>query len=106
VYPEFRRALTAVPEGRPSAAGSDPAAYGGNPVAASLAAVRIAALDGVVELRGDAARAVEASERSARSLLRTADVRVEGACDEVDAADPSDRDHDEGRDGRGARPDG
>nr|WP_239640239.1 hypothetical protein [Halorubrum coriense] len=105
-YPEFRRALAAVPGGRPSAAGADPAAYGGDPVAASLAAVRIAALDGGVELRGDAARAVEASERSARSLLRTADVRVEGACDEVDAADPSDRGLDEGRDEPGARPDG
>ncbi|MGM0446640.1 MAG: hypothetical protein ACQERM_00110 [Methanobacteriota archaeon] len=76
VYPAFRRALGIVPGGDPSAAGAEPSAYDGAPVAASLAAVRIAALDGVVELRGDAARAVEASERSARSLLRTVAVRV------------------------------
>ena len=76
VYPAFRRALAVVPGGDPSAAGEGPDAYGGDPVAASLAAVRIAAIDGAVELRGDAARAVAASERSARSLLRTAAVRV------------------------------
>ncbi|WP_394351709.1 DUF7856 family protein [Halorubrum distributum] len=77
VYSEFRRALAVVPAGDPSAAGSEPDAYDGDPLAASLAAVRVAALDAPVELRGDAARAVEAAERSARSLLRTADVRVE-----------------------------
>ncbi|TKX76000.1 hypothetical protein EXE46_00330 [Halorubrum sp. GN11_10-6_MGM] len=76
VYPAFRRALAVVPGGDPSAAGEEPGAYDGDPVAASLAAVRIAAIDGAVELRGDAARAVAASERSARSLLRTAAVRV------------------------------
>ena len=76
VYPAFRRALAAVPRGDPDAAGTGPDAYDGDPTAASLAAVRIAALDAPVELRGDAALAVAASERSARSLLRTADVRV------------------------------
>ncbi|VTT86630.1 hypothetical protein DM2_2668 [Halorubrum sp. DM2] len=79
VYPAFRRALAAVPGGDPDAAGSEPDAYDGDPVAASLAAVRVAALDVPVELRGDAARAVEAADRSARSLLRTAEVRVEDA---------------------------
>ena len=76
VYPSFRRALGVVPRGDPDAAGGAPDAYDGDPVAASLAAVRVAALDGVVELRGDAARRVAASERGARSLLRTAEVRV------------------------------
>ncbi|SDF70974.1 hypothetical protein SAMN04488067_107108 [Halorubrum xinjiangense] len=79
VYPAFRRALAAVPGGDPGAAGAEPSAYDGDPVAASLAAVRVAALDGPVELRGDAARRIEASERSARSLLRAADVRLRGA---------------------------
>ena len=81
VYPAFRRALTAVPSGDPDAAGTEPAAYDGDPIAASLAAVRVAALDVPVELRGDAARRVEAAERSARSLLRTADVRLRSAAE-------------------------
>lgn len=81
VYPAFRRALAVVPGGDPEAAGGEPSAYDGDPVPASLAAVRIAALDGVVELRGDAARAVAASERSARSLLRARDVRLRGVSD-------------------------
>jgi len=80
-YPAFRRALAVVPGGDPSAAGAEPDAYGGDPVAASLAAVRIAALDGPVELRRGAARRIEASERGARSLLQTAEVRVEGSPD-------------------------
>lgn len=74
VYPAFRRALAVVPGGDPSDAGSGPDAYDGEPVAASLAAVRVAALDGPVELRGEAARTVEAADRNARSLLRTAEV--------------------------------
>jgi len=76
VYPDFRRALAVVPGGDPNAAGSGPNAYDGDPVAASLAAVRVAALDASVELRGDAARAIEAADRNARSLLRTPEVRV------------------------------
>ena len=81
MYPAFRRALAVVPGGDPDAAGARPDDYDGDPVAASLAAVRIAALDGVVELRGDVTRAVAASERSARSLLRARDVRLRGASD-------------------------
>ncbi|QAU13403.1 hypothetical protein EKH57_12140 [Halorubrum sp. BOL3-1] len=83
VYSEFRRALTVVPAGDPNAAGAEPDAYDGDPIAASLAATRIAALDTPIELRGDAARAVEAADRSARSLLRTADVRVVDTPDEA-----------------------
>jgi hypothetical protein len=82
MYPAFRRALAVVPGGDPDAAGVEPDAYDGDRVAASLAAVRVAALDGPVELRGDAARRVAASERSARSLLRTAEVRVRGSSGE------------------------
>ncbi|MEZ3165940.1 hypothetical protein ABNG02_01200 [Halorubrum ejinorense] len=78
VYPEFREALAVVPGGDPDAAGDDPGAYDGDPIAASLAAVRVAALDGAVELRGEAARAVEASKRNARALLRASPVRVRG----------------------------
>ncbi|RLM50882.1 hypothetical protein [Halorubrum sp. Atlit-28R] len=76
IYPAFRRALAVVPGGDPGAAGAAPDAYDGDPVAASLAAVRVAALDGAVELRGDAARRVAAADRAARSLLRTPDVRA------------------------------
>jgi hypothetical protein len=87
VYPAFRRALAAVPGGDPDAAGAEPDAYDGDPIAASLAAVRIAALDAPVELRGDAARAVAAADRSARSLLRIADVRLAEPSDRADATD-------------------
>jgi hypothetical protein len=76
MYPAFREALAVVPGGDPGAAGDEPGAYDGGSVAASLAAVRIAALDDAVELRGEAARAVEASEWSARGLLRASPVRV------------------------------
>ena len=90
VYPAFRRALAAVPGGDPDAAGAEPDAYDGDLIAASLAAVRIAALDAPVELRGDAARAVAAADRSARSLLRTAEVRVVEPSDPADTPDESD----------------
>lgn len=78
VYPAFRNALAVVPGGDPDAAGDGPGAYSGDPVAASLAAVRVATLDGVVELRGEAARAVEVSRRNAGALLRADSVRVRG----------------------------
>ncbi|ELZ47447.1 hypothetical protein C463_02771 [Halorubrum californiense DSM 19288] len=81
VYPAFRRALAVIPGGDASEAGAGPDAYDGDPVAASLAAVRVAALDATVDLRGDAARRVTASERSARSLLRAERVRLRGASD-------------------------
>lgn len=56
VYPSFRDALDAVPGGDPARAGSGPSAYDGAPLAASLAAVRIADLDGPVHLGADAVR--------------------------------------------------
>ncbi|MDZ5812930.1 hypothetical protein U4E84_16440 [Halorubrum sp. AD140] len=56
VYPSFRDALGSVPGGDPARAGSRPSAYDGAPLAASLAAVRIADLDGPVCLGADAAR--------------------------------------------------
>jgi hypothetical protein len=54
VYPAFRDALTAVPDADPAAAGAEPEAYDGSPIAASLAAVRLADLDGPVALGTEA----------------------------------------------------
>jgi hypothetical protein len=56
VYPDFRDALAAVPDGDPARAGADPTAYDGSRLAASLAAVRIADLDARVALGSEAAR--------------------------------------------------
>ncbi|WP_435096233.1 hypothetical protein [Halorubrum sp. N11] len=50
VYPAFRDALSAIPSVGPADAGSKPAAYDGPSLAASLAAVRVAELDGPVVL--------------------------------------------------------
>ncbi|WP_435074036.1 hypothetical protein [Halorubrum sp. HHNYT27] len=55
LYPEFRDALGAIPSGDPSNAGSGPSAYDGPPLAASLAAVRVADLDAPVVLGVEAA---------------------------------------------------
>ncbi|GAB7009593.1 hypothetical protein [Halorubrum trueperi] len=54
VYPEFREALSGVPGGDPADAGAAPSEYDGPRIAASLAAVRLADLDGSVTL-GEAA---------------------------------------------------
>ena len=54
VYPAFRDALTAVPDADPAAAGTNPEAYDGPPLAASLAAVRLADLEGPVALGTEA----------------------------------------------------
>lgn len=59
VYPAFRRALSAVPGGDPADAGAAPSAYAGAPLAGSLAAVRIAAIDGPVALGPAAADAFD-----------------------------------------------
>lgn len=48
VYPAFREALDAVPTGDPNDAGAAPSDYRGPDLAASLAAVRIADVDGPV----------------------------------------------------------
>ncbi|MGQ3330978.1 DUF7856 family protein [Halorubrum sp. FL23] len=54
VYPSFRDALAAVPGVDVDDAGADPGAYDGPSLAASLAAVRIADLDGAVVLGAEA----------------------------------------------------
>ncbi|MFC6753297.1 hypothetical protein [Halorubrum tibetense] len=50
IYPAFREALPAVPEGDLATPGRDASEYEGSRVAASLAAVRIASIDGPVSL--------------------------------------------------------
>ena len=50
IYPTFRDALAVVPGASPSDAGDDPSAYGGPRLAASLAAVRVAELDGRITI--------------------------------------------------------
>jgi hypothetical protein len=56
VYPAFRDELSVVPGAGPADAGTRPAAYDGPPLAASLAAVRLANLDGPVALGAEAIR--------------------------------------------------
>ncbi|WP_200531011.1 hypothetical protein [Halorubrum sp. LN27] len=56
VYSEFRGALAVVPGAAPTDAGAEPGAYDGPSLAASLAAVRIADLDGTVALGSEAVR--------------------------------------------------
>lgn len=54
VHPAFRSALAAVPGGNSDDAGSDPAEYEGPSLAASMAAIRVADLDGPVAIGDDA----------------------------------------------------
>ena len=54
VYPGFRDALAVVPGTDPADAGAEPEAYDGPSLAASLAAVRLADLDGPVALGAEA----------------------------------------------------
>ncbi|EMA57062.1 DUF7856 family protein [Halorubrum lipolyticum] len=56
VYPAFRDALSVVPGADSADAGAEPTAYEGPPLAASLAAVRIADLDEPVALGTEAVR--------------------------------------------------
>ncbi|MFC7323137.1 hypothetical protein ACFQMF_00940 [Halorubrum rutilum] len=75
-YPAFRDALAAVPGGTRSRAGSEPSEYDGPRLAASLAAVRIADLDGAVTLGVEAARwLAERGERSPEAVLDAAVAR-------------------------------
>lgn len=60
VYPDFRAALSAVPGGDPTAAGAAVSEYDGSALAGSLAAVRIASLDGPVVLGRRVAAAFDA----------------------------------------------
>lgn len=74
VYPAFRDALGAVPDGDPSSAGSGPSEYDGPRLAASLAAVRIADLDAPVTLGREAARWL--AERGSRPPEAVLDVPI------------------------------
>ncbi|MFC5278126.1 hypothetical protein ACFPM1_05030 [Halorubrum rubrum] len=60
VYPAFREALSAVPGGDPADAGATPSEYDGPALAASLAAIRIADVEGPVTLQPAAATALDA----------------------------------------------
>ncbi|WP_066413347.1 DUF7856 family protein [Halorubrum aethiopicum] len=62
VYPAFREALSAVPGGDPAIAGATPSEYGGSDLAASLAAIRIAEIEGPVSLRPAAASFLDARD--------------------------------------------
>jgi len=76
VYPAFRDALAAVPDCAPTQAGSEPSAYDGPRLAASLAAVRIADLDGAVALGVEAARWIAVrGERPPEAVLDAAIAR-------------------------------
>ena len=55
VYPAFQDALAALPTGDPDAAGDAPGDYAGSRLVASVAAVRIASIDGPVVLEPDVA---------------------------------------------------
>lgn len=60
VYPAFRDALAAIPTCDPASTGERPCEYDGDPLRASLAAVRIADLDAPVALSSAAVRAATA----------------------------------------------
>ncbi len=69
VYPTFRGALEAVPMGDPYDAGREPGDYAGPDLAASLAAIRIADLEGPVTL-SDRARHAFVAVPTSRSTRR------------------------------------
>lgn len=74
IHAAFRDALSAVPEGDRADAGAAPTEYVGSTVAASLASVRVADLDGPVVLEADAAAAFDAPD--GRDPETTLDVPV------------------------------
>lgn len=74
LYPAFRDALAAVPGGESASAGSEVSEYDGPRLAASLAAVRIADLNGPVTLGVEAARWLD--ERGAGSPEKLLDAAV------------------------------
>lgn len=74
VYPTFRDALDAVPGGESARTGSEPSEYDGPRLAASLAAVRIADLEGPVTLGVEAARWL--AERGSKSPDAVLDAAV------------------------------
>lgn len=76
VYPAFREALAAVPGGGPNDAGEGPGAYAGPPLAASLAAVRLAAFEGPVVLGTEVVQWIaERGETAPESVLDAAVLR-------------------------------
>ncbi|WP_280585017.1 hypothetical protein [Halorubrum sp. Boch-26] len=80
VYPAFRDALVAVPGGERADGGAGPSEYDGPRLAASLAAVRIAGLDGPVTLGVEAARwLAERGSASPETVLDTAVARPDAA---------------------------
>jgi hypothetical protein len=82
LYPEFRDALGAVPDGEPANAGRKPSAYDGPEIAASLAAVRIADLDAPVALGVEAAHWLAVREsRPPRAVLDASVTRPDAVGD-------------------------
>ncbi len=71
LYPRFRAALSAVPGGDPHDAGDAPSAYSGPTLAASLAAVRVADLDGPVALSSSALAALSSPDERSPSIETT-----------------------------------
>nr|WP_241154946.1 hypothetical protein [Halorubrum sp. CSM-61] len=79
VYPAFRDALRGVPGAGPDDAGAEPGRYDGPPLAASLAAVRLADLDGPVALGAEAVGwIVDRGGASPESVVEAAVVRPHG----------------------------
>ena len=78
VYPTFRDALAVVPGVDPADADTEPAAYEGPPLAASLAAVRIAELDRPVALGTEAVRWIV--DRGGAAPESVIDARVVKPC--------------------------
>ena len=76
VYPAFHEELAALPTGDPDAAGDTPAAYTGSRLVASVAAVRIAAIEGPVVVDRDVTAAIhEWPGTSLDSVLRVPTIR-------------------------------
>ena len=76
VYPAFRDALATLPTGDPGAAGDGPTDYAGSRLVGSVAAVRVATLDGPVVLEPAVADAIRAwSGTSPDRALGVATVR-------------------------------
>ncbi|WP_435162358.1 hypothetical protein, partial [Halorubrum sp. SY-15] len=76
VYPAFRDALATLPTGDPGAAGDEPTDYAGSRLVGSVAAVRVATLDGPVVLEPAVADAIRAwSGTSPDRALGVATVR-------------------------------
>lgn len=69
VYDEFRVALSAVPGGDPADAGTSPSEHDGPDLAASLAAIRIATVEGPVTLDPSVASVLDTAEGAGPEAL-------------------------------------